>query len=183
MRKELRIAGFGGQGVITIGLLLAKAVGQYGDSDVVQTQSYGPEARGGACKTEIVISDTTIDYIKVLNLDMLVAMSQPALDTYVKDLPAEGVLLVDDTLVETVPEGYASVYRIPATGLAESEIGLRVVANVVMFGAIAKVTGLATPEQCKQALEDSFPAKVIKKNYAAFDLGYNFDFASRGAAK
>ena len=181
MRKEMRIAGFGGQGVITIGLLLAKAVGQYGDNDVVQTQSYGPEARGGACKTEVVISDATIDYIKVLKLDTLVAMSQPAFDTYAKDLPGDGILLVDNTLVEQVPETFTNVWRIPATALAENEIGLRVVANVVMFGAIAKVTGLVTPEQCKKALEDTFPAKVIKKNYDAFDLGYGFDFASTEA--
>jgi len=181
VRNELRIAGFGGQGVITIGLLLAKAVGQFGDQDVVQTQSYGPEARGGACKTEVVISDSTIDYIKVLKLDVFVAMSQPAFDSYAGDLSDEGTLLVDNTLVESVPDNYTNVSRIPATALAENEIGLRVVANVVMFGAIARVTGLATPEQCKKALEDTFPAKVIKKNFAAFDLGYNYDFASEGA--
>lgn len=176
MRKEFRIAGFGGQGVITIGLLLAKAVGQFGDQDVVQTQSYGPEARGGACKTEVVISDATIDYIKVLKLDTLVVMSQPALDTYGHDLPSEGVLLVDSTLVSSVPPKCANVWRIPATGIAENEIGLRVTANVVMFGAIAKVTGAATVEQCKQALEDFFPAKVLQKNFEAFDRGYGYDF-------
>ncbi len=115
MRKELRIAGFGGQGVITIGLLIAKAVGQYGEQDVVQTQSYGPEARGGACKTEIVVSDSTIDYIKVLNLDTLVAMSQPAFNTYCKDLPADGELLIDDTLVKDIPEKYTNVKKISLT--------------------------------------------------------------------
>ena len=181
MRKELRIAGFGGQGVISIGLLLAKAVGQFGDMDVVQTQSYGPEARGGACKTEIVISDKTIDYIKVLNLDILVVMSQPALDKYGEDLPEDGVLIVDDTLVENVPSRYQNVWRIPATDIAENGIGLRVVANVVMFGAIARITGLVTPEECKKALEDSFPAKVIQKNFDAFDRGYGHDFAAKGA--
>lgn len=181
MRKELRIAGFGGQGVISIGLLLAKAVGQFGDLDVVQTQSYGPEARGGACKTEVVISDATIDYIKVLNLDILVVMSQPAFDKYGADLPHDGTLIVDNTLVEQVPDAYQNVWRIPATSIAENEIGLRVVANVVMFGAIARVTGLVTPEQCRRALEASFPAKVIQKNYDAFDRGYNYDFAAKEA--
>jgi len=180
MRNELRIAGFGGQGVITIGLLLTKAVGQFGDNDVVQTQSYGPEARGGACKTEIVISDSTIDYIKVLNLDTFIAMSQPAFDSYSKDLPDNGILLIDETLVDSIPENYTNVYKIPATSLAENEIGLRVVANVVMFGAIAKVTGVVTQEQCKSAIEDTFPAKVLKKNFAAFDLGYNYDFNVSG---
>jgi len=181
MRKELRIAGFGGQGVISIGLLLAKAVGQFGDLDVVQTQSYGPEARGGACKTEIVISDTTIDYIKVLNLDILVVMSQPALDKYGVDLPDDGILIVDNTLVEQVPDRYRNVWRIPATSIAENELGLRVVANVVMFGAIAKITGQVSPDECKQALESSFPAKVIQKNFDAFDRGYNYDFAAKEA--
>ena len=181
MRNEIRIAGFGGQGVITIGLLLAKAVGQYGEQDVVQTQSYGPEARGGACKTEVVVSDTTIDYIKVLNLNTFIAMSQPAFNSYCKDLPEDGVLMVDDTLVTDIPDAYKNVFKIPATFIAEKEMGLRVVANVVMFGAIAKVTAVATPEACKRALEDTFPAKVIKKNFAAFDMGYNYDFQAAGA--
>lgn len=173
MRKELRIAGFGGQGVITIGVLMAKALGQFGASHVAQTQSYGPEARGGACKTDVVTSDVAIDYIKPVKLDVMAAMSQPALDAYAKSLGDDGMLIVDSTLVTDVPSRFAHVASIPATLMAEEEIGMRVVANVIMFGALARITGWASPEACRQAIADTVPPKALDKNYAAFDLGYS----------
>lgn len=172
MRKEIRIAGFGGQGVISIGMLLAKGIGQFDGKPVAQTQSYGPESRGGACKTDVVMSDQELDYIKPLNLDALLVMSQPAFDLYGKDLRDDVLLLVDSTLVTSIPERFTNVWAMPATATAE-EMGLRVVANVVMFGALASVTGWVSAETCKKALEDSFPAKVIAKNYAAFDAGFS----------
>ncbi|MDR2743961.1 MAG: 2-oxoacid:acceptor oxidoreductase family protein [Desulfovibrio sp.] len=172
MRKEIRIAGFGGQGVITIGVLLAKALGQFGGVDVAQTQSYGPEARGGACKTDVVFSDEEIDYIKPLALDGMAVMSQPALDCYASGLSDSGLLLLDSTLVEKIPPRFMTVWNIPATSLAEEKLGTRVVANVVMFGALAKATGWTTDEACKKALADTSPEQFLDKNYAAFDLGY-----------
>ncbi len=172
MRQEIRIAGFGGQGVITIGVLLAKGIGQFAGKPVAQTQSYGPESRGGACKTDVVISDTEIDYIKPLKLDALLAMSQPGLNGYESSLPDDGLLLIDSSLVTEVPARFKSVWSIPATNLAEMDMGMRVVANVIMFGALARVTGWISPELCKKALEDTMPKKVIAKNLEAFDLGY-----------
>ncbi len=172
MRKELRIAGFGGQGVISIGVLLAKGLGEFDGKPVAQTQSYGPESRGGACKTDIVTSDTDIDYIKPLNLDAMLVMSQPALNLYGDSLQDDHLLLVDSTLVSEIPARFSNVWSVPATGIAEEEMGMRVVANVVMFGALAKATGWISSETCKKALEDTFPAKVIAKNFSAFDAGY-----------
>ena len=172
MLKEIRIAGFGGQGGITIGVLLAKALGQFGDAAVAQTQSYGPEARGGACKTDVVLSDMEIDYIKPLALNCMAVMSQPALDSYAASLPDASLLVVDETLVETLPARFTNVHKLPATALAEEKLGMRVAANVVMFGALAKVTGWVTVEACKKALADTFPAKILEKNNSAFDLGY-----------
>lgn len=172
MRKEARIAGFGGQGVITIGVLLAKALGQFGGSHVAQTQSYGPEARGGACKTDVVTSSGEIDYIKPLNLDVMAAMSQSALNAYGSSLRDDGRLIVDSTLVTSVPERCRDVVAVPATELAEKDLGLRVAANVIMFGVLARATGWADPEACKAALADTFPKKVLQKNIEAFDLGY-----------
>lgn len=172
MRQELRIAGFGGQGVITIGVLLAKGLGQFDGRHVAQTQSYGPESRGGACKTDVVASDEPIDYIKPLRLDALLAMSQPALDAYGEGLRDDGLLLVDNTLVTCLPDRFRNVWQIPATRLAEQDMGLRVVANVIMFGALARATGWIAPEVCKMALEATLPSKVLAKNLTAFELGY-----------
>jgi 2-oxoglutarate ferredoxin oxidoreductase subunit gamma len=172
MRREIRIAGFGGQGVITVGVLLAKALGQFGDAAVAQTQSYGPEARGGACKTDVVFSDTEIDYIKPLALDCMAVMSQPALNTYAGSLSDAALLVVDATLVDDIPARFTNVRKIPATALAEERLGMRVAANVVMFGALAKATGWVTVEACKEALTDTFPEKILAANHNAFDLGY-----------
>jgi 2-oxoglutarate ferredoxin oxidoreductase subunit gamma len=172
MRREIRVAGFGGQGVITVGVLLAKALGQFGDAAVAQTQSIGPEARGGACKTDVVFSDTEIDYIKPLALDCMAVMSQPALNAYAGNLSDTGLLLVDATLVDDIPKRFTNVRKLPATALADEKLGLRVAANVVMFGALAKATGWLTVEACKQALADTFPEKTLATNYSAFDLGY-----------
>ena len=172
MRKEIRIAGFGGQGVITIGVLLAKALGQFGDAFVAQTQSYGPEARGGACKTDVVFSDMEIDYIKPLALDCMAVMSQPALHAYEASLPDTASLFIDSTLIDVLPSRFKNVWKIPATELAEKALGMRVAANVIMFGALAKATEWVTEETCKKALADTLPEKILAKNYAAFDLGY-----------
>lgn len=173
MRKEVRIAGFGGQGVITIGVLAAIAVGQFGGTHVAQTQSYGPEARGGACKTDVVFSDAPIDYIKPLNLDAMVVMSQAALDRYATGLSDDGMLLVDSTLVHMVPERFIRVSRIPATEAVES-LGLKVAANVCMFGALASLTGWLTPESCKSALAAQLSAGILAKNNEAFDTGFAY---------
>jgi len=174
MRREVRIAGFGGQGVISIGVLLAKAAGQFGGQEVAQTQSYGPEARGGACKTEVILSDSAIDYIKPLDLDLLVAMAQPAFDTYCAALKDGVRLLLDSTMVTDVPARFSNVARIPVTELAETQMGQKVVANVIMLGALASLTGWVTPESCKDALKATFPPKILDKNQAAFDLGYTY---------
>ena len=173
MRKEMRIAGFGGQGVITIGVLAAIAAGQFGDQYVAQTQSYGPEARGGACKTDVVLSDEPIDYIKTLNLDAMIVMSQSALDKYESGLSDDGILLVDSTLVHNVPERFTNVHRIPATELAEA-MNLKVAANSCMFGAMTYIMKWITPEACKSALEVQLPPKILIKNLEAFDKGFNY---------
>ena len=172
MRKEIRIAGFGGQGVISIGVLLAKGLGQFDGKAVAQTQSYGPESRGGACKTDVVTADEELDYIKPLNLDALLVMSQPALDLYGEGVGDHATLLIDSTLVHKVPPRFGKVWSIAATAIAEEELGLRVVANVVMFGALAAATGWVSEDTCKKALADIFPPKVLGKNIAAFDAGF-----------
>ncbi len=171
MRNEIRIAGFGGQGVVTIGVLLAKTAGEYEGWHVAQSQSYGPEARGGACKTDVILSDGDIDYIKPLDIRYLLVMHQPALDIYGGELSADGFLLADSTLVSNIPEHFRSTYRIPATAMAE-KLGIKIAANIVIFGALAKLTGWVSRESCEKALADNLPPQMVDKNFAAFALGY-----------
>lgn len=173
MRDEIRIAGFGGQGVISIGMLLARAVGQFGDLEVAQTQSYGPEARGGACKTDVVISDKTIDYIKPLSLRKLTVMAQPALDIYGPDLPDDSCIIVDTTLVTEIPARFSAVYPLRATELAEQELKTKILANMIMFGALLRVTGWTPLEKAGQAVENHFAVQWHASNKAALELGYN----------
>jgi 2-oxoglutarate ferredoxin oxidoreductase subunit gamma len=175
MRQELRLAGFGGQGVISMGFLLAVAAGKYENKEVAQTQSYGPEARGGACKTELIISDTEIDYIKAIKPDVLVAMSQPALDRYVQDIDMEkSILIVDETMVSTIPANVKNVKKIPAVKFAEEQLKAKVVANVFMMGALVKLTGIVSSESCKKAIAENMPAKTVDLNLAAFDAGVQY---------
>jgi 2-oxoglutarate ferredoxin oxidoreductase subunit gamma len=176
MRQEIRIAGFGGQGVISMGVLLAVAAGKYEGKQVAQTQSYGPEARGGACKTEVVLADEEIDYIKTLNPDFLVAMSQPALDKHLSGVdPDRALVMIDETLVHNVPAQIKHLVRVPATKIAEEQLGNRVVANIVMLGVIARISNLAGYDACKRALMDTMPARTLAKNLQALDTGYRYN--------
>lgn len=178
MRKEIRICGFGGQGIILAGIILGKAASLFDGNEAVQTQSYGPEARGGASKCEVVIDNKLIEYPKVQNPDVLVAMSEEALLKYIGDLRDEGTLIVDtsttdiDGVMEFVEEHNIKVYEAPATKTAMEDIGLKIVANIVMVGAIIKITGVISKEAAIKAIEDSVPKGTEEKNIAAFEAGY-----------
>ena len=177
MRKDIRIAGFGGQGIILAGIVIGKAAALHDDLFAVQTQSYGPEARGGASKTEVVISDEEIDYPKVQRPDIFVAMSHEALAAYLDDLKDGGILIVDSDLVkeeEVIPfvkEHHINYYKAPVTRIAEEKINLRIVANIVMVGAITRITGVVSEDAARNAVEESVPPGTEKKNLAAFDAG------------
>lgn len=175
MRQEIRFAGFGGQGVISMGIAMALAAGKYENKQVAQTQSYGPEARGGACKTEVVISDQEIDYIKAIRPDILVVMSQPALDRYVVDIdPDQSLLIVDDTLIDRVPESIKRVVKVPATQIVEERFGSKVAANVFLLGVLIRLSGVVSYENCKKALLEIMPARTWDVNTAAMDAGYQY---------
>ena len=179
MRTEIRIGGFGGQGVILAGIILGKAASIFDKNEAVQTQSYGPEARGGASKCEVVISDGEIDYPKVQSPDILVAMSNEALIKYIVDLKDEGTLIVDpgttdiDDVGEFIEQHNIKVYEAPATKTANDEIGLKIVANIVMVGAITKITGVISENAAIEAIKDSVPPGTEEKNIKAFEAGYN----------
>ena len=178
MRKEIRICGFGGQGIILAGIILGKAASLFDGNEAVQTQSYGPEARGGASKCEVVIDNKLIEYPKVQDLDILVAMSNEALMKYIGDLKNEGTLIVDpgttdvDNVNEFIIEHNIDVYEVPATMAAMEEIGLKIVANIVMVGAITKITKVISKEAAIKAIEGSVPKGTEEKNIKAFEAGY-----------
>ncbi|MCC7553330.1 MAG: 2-oxoacid:ferredoxin oxidoreductase subunit gamma [Methanobacteriaceae archaeon] len=180
MREDIRIAGFGGQGVILSGIIVGKAASLFDNKNAVQTQSYGPEARGGASRCEVVISDETIDYPKVQNPDIFVAMSHEALMTYIDDLKDGGTLIIDPGTIteseieEFVKEHNIKLYRAPATEIATNEIKLKIVANIVMIGAFVKITNAISKEAAIKAIEDSVPSGTEEKNIQAFEAGYNF---------
>jgi 2-oxoglutarate ferredoxin oxidoreductase subunit gamma len=174
MRLEIRVAGFGGQGIIRTGLMLAMAACIHSNKNAVQTQSYGPEARGGACKSEVVISDEEIDFPKVLEPDVLIALSQEAYNTYAYTVKKGGTILLDPDLVQKQKAGLdIRVFRVPATRIAE-ELGKTIVANVVMLGAFASITHLMSAEALKKSVLDNVPKGTEKLNLAAFEKGYNY---------
>ena len=179
MRTEVRIAGFGGQGVIMAGIILGKSASLFDEKNAVQTQSYGPGARGGASKCEVVISDEEINYPKVEHPDILVAMSHEALIKYIVDMKDNGILILDlgnideSEIEDFVKEHNITVYRAPATETAINDIGLKIVANIVMVGAITKITGVISKEAAIKAVESSVPKGTEEKNLAAFEAGFN----------
>lgn len=140
---------------------------------MAQTQSYGPESRGGACRSEVVISDEPIDYMKALGPDLFVAMSQPAVERYIGDVrPETGIVLVDDTLVQRIPITTAQLYRLPATELAEERFGKRIVANMIMLGGIAAVWDLVSLRALEPAVRSSVAKDTAELNLSALRLGY-----------
>jgi len=174
MRTEVRLAGFGGQGIIRAGLMLAMAACIHSDKNAVQTQSYGPESRGGSCKSEVVISDEEIDYPKVVEPDVLVVMSQEAFNTYADTLKPNGTLLLDPDMVPRHEfKGNAQVFTVPCTKMAE-EMGKTIVANVIMLGALVAITGITTSEAFKNSLLSNIPKGTEKLNLAAFEKGYEY---------
>jgi 2-oxoglutarate ferredoxin oxidoreductase subunit gamma len=167
-RYEIRLSGAGGQGAMLAGKLLAAAA-VYDGKNAVQTQSYGPEARGGKSKTDVVISNGEIDYPKATEVDVLLAMSQDALDEYLPSLKDEGILIVDSYLVERVDR--AGAYKIPFTMLAIEECGRKLFANVVALGAVAELTGVVQWESLRSAVLERVPKGTEVINEKALALG------------
>lgn len=177
MRKDLRIAGFGGQGVLMCGIVIAKAASLYDKNYAVQTQSYGPEARGGASRTEVVVSDEEIDYPKVDNPQIFVAMSHEALLKYIDDIQEGAILLIDPDLVyldqikDIIEDKKLQVYTSRATETAEKVMGKKIVANIVMLGSFVEATKLISTEAAKQSILDSVPPGTEELNLKAFEEG------------
>jgi 2-oxoglutarate ferredoxin oxidoreductase subunit gamma len=171
---EIRIAGFGGQGVILAGMVMGKAAAIHDGKFATLTQSFGPEARGSACSAQLIVSDEPILYPYLTQPDVLVLMSQEAQARFEFDLKVGGMLLYERDLIklDNTTLGMRH-FGIPATRLAE-ELGRKLVLNMVMVGFVTALTGLATPPAVRKAIADSVPKGTEKLNLAAFEKGEVF---------
>ena len=148
--SEIRIAGFGGQGVILSAIIIGKAGCIYQPGYATMTQNFGPEARGGACSAQLILSDTPVLYPYVPRPDILVVMSQEAYGLFAPQIKDEGILIIEEDLVRIgeLPAG-VRVYSIPATRIAE-ELGKKMVLNIVMVGFFGAITQVLDPEALAQ---------------------------------
>jgi 2-oxoglutarate ferredoxin oxidoreductase subunit gamma len=170
-RYDIRLSGSGGQGLILMGIILAEAAGIYDGKEVAQTQSYGPEARGGSSKAEVIVSDEPIDYPEAMKLDLLLCMNQKSCDDYYMDLKPGGILIVDSTFVTQVPRPGA--YEIPFTKIAREKFNKEMVANIVALGAIAKLTNIVSPKAIEAAVLARVPKGTEELNRDALRAGMN----------
>jgi 2-oxoglutarate ferredoxin oxidoreductase subunit gamma len=169
-RMEIRLAGEGGQGMILAGIILAEAAAIYDGQNATQTQSYGPEARGGASKAEVVIAHGEIDHPEVINADVLVAMSQEACDKYAGNLKKDGILIVDQEKVGRVPSSRA--IKVPITRLAQESSGKSITANVVALGVLVGLTKVVSHQAITQAVAARAPKGTEEMNQAALTAGF-----------
>jgi 2-oxoglutarate ferredoxin oxidoreductase subunit gamma len=168
-RYEIRLSGSGGQGLILMGIVLAEAIGIYDEKYVAQTQSYGPEARGGSSKSEVIVSDEEIDYPKAMSVDLLLAMNQKSCDEFYPDLKPEGLLIVDSTFVNQVPTPKA--FQIPFTRIAREKFKREVVANIIALGALSQLTPVVSAKAIESAVLARVPKGTEKLNRDALRAG------------
>lgn len=189
-RIEIRLSGFGGQGIILAAYILGKAAALYDHKFATMTQNYGPESRGGACSGQVIISDAPVSYPHLTRPHLVVAMSQEAYVKYSENLAHGGLLLIDEDLVlPSQPAPHASpgeaysaeknrpntrLYSIPATRIAEKELGRKMVANIVMLGFLAALDASVSAEALRQSVRESVPKGSEDLNLAAFERGYAY---------
>ncbi len=170
-RYDIRLSGEGGQGLVLAGRILAEAAAIYDDKNATQSQSYGPEARGGASRSEVIISDEDIDYPKAVHLDLLLALTQESCKKYAKDLKDTGILLVDSAAVTDLPGGKFRAYSVPITDIAREKVGKAVVANIVALGIIIELSRVVSVEAMESAVLSRVPKGTEEMNLKAFRTG------------
>ena len=172
VRHEIRFSGSGGQGIILAATLLADAAVATG-REVIATQSYGPEARGGASKAEVIVADQEIDYPEVTAPSVTVCLSQEAFDAYAAQTLPGGLVVYDDRLVQAPPLPGRRAVGLPFTQLAEEKLGKAIAANIVMLGALQALSGVVEPEPLAAAVRRRLPAKIVELNLKALQLGHD----------
>jgi 2-oxoglutarate ferredoxin oxidoreductase subunit gamma len=172
-RYEIRLSGAGGQGLILIGKILAEAAAIYDQKNATQSQSYGPEARGGASRSEVIISDEDIDYPKATKIDLLLVMTQEAADKYSQEIKPGGIVLADTSFIHHIPSGDFKVYSFPISTLAEEKMGRKIVANIIALGIIVHLSQVVSEEAVITAIRSRVPKGTEDLNIKAFHLGQN----------
>jgi 2-oxoglutarate ferredoxin oxidoreductase subunit gamma len=172
--NEIRFSGYGGQGIIRCGLIAGKAISLYDNKYATMTQSFGPEARGSACSSQVVVSEDRVLYPYITRPEILVSMSQDAYEKYEPELRDGGILIYDTDLVRLKPtRAKIRIYGVPSTRFAE-EMGNRIFANLVMLGFFTAITRVVTPEAMKKALPGLVPKRFLELNIRAFERGYSY---------
>lgn len=175
---ELRLSGSGGQGLILAGIILAEAA-LLEDKNAIQTQSYGPEARGGASKAEVIFSDSEIDFPKVQSPDIVLSLTQVASDKYIKTVSPDGIVIVDDSIELPADLRAGKVYKLPILGTAAEKLGKSIVANIVAIGLLAELTGIVSRESVEKAVLARVPKGTEDLNKAALNEGYELALQSK----
>ena len=158
--------------MILAGRILSEAACIFDTKKAVMTQSYGPEARGGASRAEVIISDSQINYPKVMQADILLAMTQEALDKYAKNLKPQGLLIVDDTFIKDIPTHFKNIFKAPFSSLAVKLLDAPIIANIIALGALACVSDVVSRESLIKAVVARVPEKVLVLDRIAVDTGY-----------
>lgn len=170
-RIQIIVSGKGGQGVVIAGRILAEAAFRDG-KNAVFIQIYGPEARGTTARSEVIISDTKINYPGVLECDILLSLSLEAALKYSKLLKDTGTFIIDESFSEALPEDLRNkAYIVPAIRMAEENFGSAIYANMVMLGKTIKITGIVSKDSLIKAIENNFPKEMAEQNIKAFKLG------------
>lgn len=171
--RQVLFTGFGGQGIIMAGDILGKAATLYDSKHATMTQNYGPEARGGSCSSQVIISTEEILFPYIEEPEILVCMSQEGYSKNIKSLRPDGILIWETDLVRAQKGGFRTAYNIPATRFAE-ELGGKMMANIVMLGFVAAVTDVVETESLRRAVLESVPPATRENNSKAFDRGYEY---------
>jgi 2-oxoglutarate ferredoxin oxidoreductase subunit gamma len=173
-RTEILVGGVGGQGVILAGILLGAAATLFDGKKAVQTQAYSSEQRGGMARAEVIISDEPVTDPQVRRPDILMALAQDALNRHLKKIKPGGLLVVDSDLAQEVEKGNFEVLSIPATSIADKEMGSVVVANLILLGGLLKKTAVLSVGAMEKAIEANVPPKAKEMNLKAFRRGLEF---------
>jgi 2-oxoglutarate ferredoxin oxidoreductase subunit gamma len=173
-RTEILIGGVGGQGVILAGILLGSAATVFDNKKAVQTQAYSSEQRGGMARAEVILSDEPVTDPQVRRPDILIALAQDAINRHLKKIKPGGLLVMDSDLVQEVEKGNFEVLSIPATSIADKEMGSVVVANLILLGGLLKKTAVLSVGAMEKAIEGNVPPKAKEMNLKAFRRGLEF---------
>ncbi|MEW5912711.1 MAG: 2-oxoacid:acceptor oxidoreductase family protein [Thermodesulfobacteriota bacterium] len=171
MRTELTIAGVGGQGSITAGIILGSAAVTYDHQYATQTSAYSSELRGGFAAAWVVLSDEPVLYPRVTAPDILVAQAPDSIARFAKVLKPEGVLIYDSDMIAQPPAEIKRAHPVAATSLARNEMQAAIVANMIMLGALCQVTGVVSPQALEKGITDAVPPGKQELNLRAFALG------------